>query len=265
MDLQQIQSAIAGMQQLLAGMQSGTQTQQHQASASGMLSNIQIFYVSLLSNRNCLANTVPSSTALSQAPGTPGSSSDGLVSHSQAASHPHRQNGGGPAFAQPGAGSQEPSAHQSSQHAIEHVGEHASSALPVLHHYQSSRGSTGFPANLNATGFPANQMMSSPTPLHYGRSFTPYVGASSLAPPLSTRNVNQARMASASASLPPRGNLAIRGSRRGRGRPPRSQANQAPSLQGVRPSAAACVVPGTNPALYRIIVKVYPACVSNFL
>ena len=88
----------------------------------------------------------------------------------------------------------------------------------------------------------------------------PFLGFSALAAPsgsLPTQNANQARLASAAATIPQQQQVARRGSRRrGPARPPPTLAHQP-----VRAKIENCLVE-TDPETIRVRVRVYPPAVS---
>ncbi|KAF6744449.1 hypothetical protein DFP72DRAFT_1078515 [Ephemerocybe angulata] len=113
-------------------------------------------------------------------------------------------------------------------------------APPIASLYQSVRAPQGHP---------------SLTPQQSG-GFQPFVGASSLSLPLTTSNVNQARMASANATVPRAPTLPVRGRRRG----PASAPPGLP-LVGVAGEVRRCYVEGTGNV--RLTIKVYPTDIQS--
>lgn len=118
-------------------------------------------------------------------------------------------------------------------------------SIPVTQPYQSVRQNLG--TSTTSTG---GQQASS------SASFQPILGLQGLAPPFSTTHANNARMASAAATIPSRTPLVRR---RARG-----PARHAPSLPHQEPpSIRQCYVEGTiTPPSIRITVKIYPPVVS---
>jgi hypothetical protein len=118
-------------------------------------------------------------------------------------------------------------------------------ALPAV--VNSSQGVQGHPSSLPAApaglGFPATS------------SQQPFLGMHSLGLNLATGHVNQARLASASATIPRQPSLTRRGRRRG-------PAVHPPSLPNTRPDIRQCYVEGAPDSTLRITVKVYPPHVS---
>jgi hypothetical protein len=112
-------------------------------------------------------------------------------------------------------------------------------SLPIQNVYQSARTLPALPSNPPSTS-------------------QPFLGFSALAAPsLPTQNANQARLASAAATIPRQQQVARRGSRRrGPARPPPTL-----SHQPIRAKIENCLLE-TDPDTIRVQVRVYPPTVS---
>lgn len=114
-------------------------------------------------------------------------------------------------------------------------------SLPIQNVYQSARTLPALPSNPPSTS-------------------QPFLGFSAVAAPsgsLSTQNANQARLASAAATIPRQQQVPRRGSRRrGPARPPPALAHQP-----IRAKIENCLLE-TDPDTIRVQVRVYPPTVS---